>query len=151
MLSYPLQADPSGPGCARPGDEPALDDRRSGEVVLRNGSGRNEACLVSSAPPRAGEEWRVWVDVAAHPGARSSLVWVSESGLAGRATPHGELLVELGRASLFRSTVVSGGGIDAHVFALPPGLAGRSFSLQAAILDGSGPSLTNAIDVVVGP
>jgi hypothetical protein len=82
---------------------------------------------------------------------RASFVWASTAVLAGRASPHGELLIDLRRAPLFRSARLSTGGADVHALALPPGLAGHAFTLQACILDAAGPSLTNAIDVLVGP
>jgi hypothetical protein len=60
-------------------------------------------------------------------------------------------LIDLRRAPLFRSARLSTGGTDVHALPIPPGLAGHALTLQACILDGDGPSLTNAIDVRVGP
>jgi len=121
-----------------------------GGVKLRNGSGRNEACFLSSSAPRAGEEWEAWVDVSAHPMARASLVLVSEASLRGHVSSYGELLIDLlGRGPLLTSRLVSTGRTDVHTLAIPLGLAGQSFSLQALILDEKGWSLTNAMDVVV--
>jgi hypothetical protein len=128
-------------------DDAGLD----GGTTLRNGSGENELSFSSTRVPLAGEEWQARVDVSAHPGARATLVLVSERALGGRATPFGELLVDVvSRPPLFTSLVRTSGASDVHVFTLPSALAGRSFKLQALILDREGNALTNAIDLVVG-
>jgi hypothetical protein len=138
---------------AQPGSEPSLlsEPRFHGGVALRNGSGANELALVSAGTPRAGEEWQAWVDISARPAVRASLVWVTENRLAGRASRHGELLVDLhGRVPFATSLVASNGGTDVHSFLIPPAALGCSFSLQALIVAEHGSVLTNAIDLVVG-
>jgi hypothetical protein len=123
---------------------------RDGRATVRKGSEVNERCFSGAGPPRAGGEWQAWIDVSAHH-ARASLVLVSERPLRGRATPYGELLIDIvKREPLFTSLVHSSGATDVHTFSIPPALLGRSFSLQALILERRGGTLTNAIDIVVG-
>ena len=67
-------------------------------------------------------------------------------------TPWGELMIDLAaREPLFTSVVRSSGANDVHAFSIPPELAGHTFSLQALILEREGGTLTNALDLVVGP
>jgi hypothetical protein len=119
--------------------------------VGRNGSGRNELFFVSANPPLAGERWEARVDLSGHPGARASLVLVSDRALVGTRSAFGELLVDVvSRKPLFTSLVQTSDATDVHTFAIPAELAGRSFALQALILDREGGTLTNALDVVIG-
>jgi hypothetical protein len=112
----------------------------------------NEPCLGSASAPRAGEEWRVLVDLFAHPRASASLVLVSDRALEGVPSRFGELLVDAApRRALRTSFVVSREAVHVHEFSIPAVVLGRSFSLQALILEEHGSVLTNALDVVVGP
>ena len=125
--------------------------RFHGGTALRSGSRATELAFVSARTPRAGEEWQAWVDVSTHPTASASLVWMSDKPLSGRATPFGELLLDLyTRKPLLTSVVRSSGATDVHSFLIPLEVFGRSFSLQALILDEGRSALTNALDLVVG-
>jgi hypothetical protein len=138
---------------ARPQGEPSFlgQPRFLGGTALRSGSRATEVAFVSARTPRAGEEWQAWVDVSAHPTASASLVWMSDKPLSGRATPFGELLLDLHtRKPLLTSVVRSSGATDVHSFSIPLEVIGRSFSLQALILDEGRSALTNALDLVVG-
>ena len=138
-----------GPAPFAPGQVAALE---LGGASLRNGSGVNEVSLSSAWTPRAGETWQAWVDASAHPRVSASLVLVSERALAGRVTPCGELLVDVvARPPLATSFLASSGATDVHVLPVPAELVGRSFSLQALILDAGRSALTNALDVRIAP
>jgi hypothetical protein len=134
-----------------PADGGREDARVDDAATLRNGSGVNELALTSACAPRAGEEWQAWVDVSAHPGARASLVVVSERPLRGTPTLFGELLIDVvSKKPLYASLVHSSNLTDVHEFSISRDALGIPLSLQALIIDGKRSTLTNAIDLVIG-
>jgi hypothetical protein len=143
-------ADEVGPAEILPAARAPYDAPSGHAVALRNGSQVNEVCFASACTPRAGAQWQVLVDVSAHPRARASLVLVSERALGGRATPFGELLIDVvSREPLFTSLVRTSGTSDVHALTIPVEWLGRTVSLQALILEQEGGALTNAVDLRV--
>jgi len=125
------------------------------QLLPRNGSGVNPACLESLSMPLLGTTWHSRIDA---PGVGTSTVLVGyDEPLGGFPTSRGELLVKttsFGGTKLFTSSALSDGQFAFHDMPLPldPSLFGRSVSFQALITGGPlGDQYCNALDVVLSP
>lgn len=120
-------------------------------ATSRNGSGINPVLYTNTSPPVLGALWSA--EVAHAPTAALTLVYGFLAGTTGPTLAAGELLVDPTTPRLFRSTVAATGASDTHTAQVPSdvSLAGFFVATQALVLDpGTGPTLTNAVDLVVG-
>lgn len=127
-----------------------LDCTSQAAAVERNGSGVNPSVYHSVNLPRIGTVWTATVDTTGHPGTTFSYQLGFDAPLAGLATAFGELLVDPAAQNLTLNLAFPIFGIATHNNSIPndAGLIGFLSYTQAAIF-GSGPELTNAIDLTL--
>ena len=125
------------------------------QLLPRNGTGINPACLESLSAPLLGTTWHSRI---AAPGVGTMTTLVGyDQPLGGFPTSRGELLVKtttFGGTKLFTSSALSDGTYALHDLPLPldSALFGRPVSFQALILGGpQGDQYCNALDVTLSP
>ncbi len=119
-------------------------------ATLRNGTGINSTCFLST-PPVIGLSWVSTIDHSGHAGATLTTMLLYSKGATGPMLPGGELLIDLSSTKLLSSIETATGTSDTHAFLLPndPAFIGLTFSAQAVILGGNY-ELCNAYDYVIG-
>jgi hypothetical protein len=129
-----------------------LDEVPSNQVartVIQNGTGVNPVLLFETQPARLGHLWAASL-VAIDPGSgyqESTVLFVSRAAFGPRPSPFGEILIDHSR--------LLGGpqfGLGAYSYSIPAdmALAGRRIFAQGAVLESSGPFLTNALSIRIG-
>ncbi|HET6202308.1 MAG TPA: phytase, partial [Planctomycetota bacterium] len=119
--------------------------------TFRNGTGVNPSILANLQAPVLGSVWSSSLDCAGHsPG--SALLFCFSAPWSGLVLPVGEVLVDLSSAYLFTLSAPHTGNVVTFSAPVPPNLllCGVHLSLQGVVLGAPGPTLSNAIDLVLG-
>ena len=125
------------------------------QATVRNGSGRNAACLTSLTPPVLGTSWSASITTAT--AAAMTVIAVSDQPLAGRPTWIGELLIRpppSGGRWLDLSFAPAAHGLALHEIPLPLDLALSQRTVYAQGFVVAGPrtgSACNALDLLLSP
>jgi hypothetical protein len=118
---------------------------------MRNGSGVNPLVLGEHGQPTLGQPWTLTLDCAHHAPGLAAVAGY-ERPLPARASPAGEVLVDLTSRRFFLLSAAHVGAPVSFTRPIPPAAAllGMQLHVQGLVTGAPGPRLSNALDVVIG-
>jgi hypothetical protein len=122
-------------------------------ITFFNGSGQNQACLMTTVSPVIGGAWQIAIDTSGVPGATFSAVRVQSATSSGTFIGAGEVLINTSGTIIASSKLPAGGGQTVHTINVPnnQSLVGTTLAVQGGVGIGNQlVELCNAEMIILG-